>query len=205
MKSLKELYRVGHGPSSSHTMGPRRAAETFRGRYPNATAWRVTLYSSLAATGKGHLTDVALHEALAPEPLEIVWKLEEELGYHPNGMCFEALAQGGDVLGKWEVFSTGGGALAEADGELQEESVVYDLKDMESILEHCKRSGQSLWEYVEECEGAEIQEFLLDIWRRMQDSIRVGIETEGALPGPLGLARKAWTFHRKAGYSPISC
>ena len=110
MESLKELYKIGSGPSSSHTMGPKKAAEQFAARGNHADAFRVTLYGSLAATGKGHLTDVAILSVLQPiAPTEIVWRPETVLSFHPNGMLFEALS-GGKVIDSWTIFSIGGGA-----------------------------------------------------------------------------------------------
>src|SRR5210317_522841 len=114
MKSLKELYRIGNGPSSSHTMAPRMAAENFRERHPEATVFRVTLFGSLAATGRGHLTDQVLGEVFVDVAWELVWKPEENLPLHPNGMHFEAFTDDNRLIDKWEVYSIGGGALLEA-------------------------------------------------------------------------------------------
>ena len=112
MESLKELYKIGSGPSSSHTMGPKRAAERFAERCRDVDAYRVTLYGSLAATGKGHLTDTAILSVLEPvAPTEIVWKPEVVLPFHPNGMLFEGL-KAGKVADSWTIYSIGGGALA---------------------------------------------------------------------------------------------
>ena len=113
MDSLKSLYRIGVGPSSSHTMAPTRAASLFLKKHPEAAKYRVILFGSLAATGKGHLTDKAIEEAFIPRPLEIVWRKQEELPLHPNGMRFEALDNKQRVLDSWEVYSVGGGALQE--------------------------------------------------------------------------------------------
>src|SRR6185369_4262935 len=107
MESLRELYRIGAGPSSSHAMGPQRAAFRFLERQPDAAAYRVTLYGSLAATGRGHLTDLALAKAFGTRPFEIAWKPDEVLAFHPNGMDFEALDASGAVLDRWRVFSVG--------------------------------------------------------------------------------------------------
>ena len=107
MESLKELYKIGSGPSSSHTMGPKRAAERFAERCRDVDAYRVTLYGSLAATGKGHLTDVAILSVLEPTaPTEIVWKPEIVLPFHPNGMLFEGL-KAGKVVDSWTIYSVG--------------------------------------------------------------------------------------------------
>ena len=114
MKSIKEIFRIGNGPSSSHTMGPKRAAELFAAKHPGAEGYRVTLYGSLAATGRGHMTDRAVLGVLQPlAPAEIVWRADEVPAFHPNGMLFEAL-RGGAVAGSWKVYSVGGGALATA-------------------------------------------------------------------------------------------
>ncbi len=200
MESITELFRIGIGPSSSHTMGPRRAAEIFRERYPNAASYRATLYGSLAATGRGHLTDAAIKSVSSAGNVEIIWKPEKQLPLHPNGMRFEALSAEGKSLARWEVYSVGGGALRDAES-LPSPKEVYDLKSMREILEQCKQSGQSLWEYVEAREGAEIWEHLRKVWQVMQAAIDHGLHAEGVLPGGLGLARKSWSFHRKASLS----
>jgi L-serine dehydratase len=200
LESIKELFRIGIGPSSSHTMGPRRAAEIFRERYPNAAGYRVTLYGSLAATGRGHLTDAAIKSVFNAINLEIVWKPEKQLPLHPNGMRFEALSAEGKSLARWDVYSVGGGALRDTES-MSAPGEVYDLKTMREILEQCKQSGQSLWEYVESREGTEIWGYLGKVWKTMQTAIDRGLQAEGVLPGGLGLARKSWSFHRKASLS----
>lgn len=197
MESIRELYRIGLGPSSSHTMGPGRAAAIFCQRYPQAAAFRVTLFGSLAATGRGHLTDMALLDTLHPAPVELVWKPEVELPLHPNGMRFEALDVQGQCLADWEVYSVGGGALRDASQPVVPGECVYDLTTMRDILKSCAHSGQALWEYVEQCEGPQIWEFLAKIWQAMQASIERGLNAEGVLPGGLGVARKAWSFYRR--------
>ena len=119
MKSIKDIYKIGVGPSSSHTMGPQKAAAIFNDRYPHAASFEVTLYGSLAATGKGHMTDVAIIEALRPvAPVKILWEPTIFLPFHPNGMKFKALyAEAGDARNEeWTVYSVGGGALSEGEG-----------------------------------------------------------------------------------------
>lgn len=181
-------------------MGPRRAAEMFRARHPTAHRFRLTLFGSLAATGRGHLTDVAVLAAFPPGALELVWKPEEQLPEHPNGMRFEAFSAEGQPIERWDVYSIGGGALKD-DGLLPKSPQVYPLTTMNDILSHCKETGQSLWEYVKECEGASIWEHLKQVWQVMQTAIERGLQAEGVLPGGLGLARKAWSFYRKASLS----
>lgn len=200
MESIKELYRIGIGPSSSHTMGPRRAAEIFRTRCPSAASYRVKLYGSLAATGRGHLTDAAIKSVFPSETVELVWKPEKILPLHPNGMRFEALTAEGKTFSRWEVYSVGGGALRD-EGSLPVPKCVYTTKSMREILEHCKQTGQALWEYVEEKEGPEIWEHLREVWRVMQAAVTRGLQAEGVLPGGLGVARKSWSFYRKANLS----
>lgn len=196
MQSIRELYRIGLGPSSSHTMGPRRAAALVRERFMQANAFRVTLYGSLAATGRGHMTDLAIREALSPVPVEFLWRAEEELPLHPNGMQFEALDEGKNLIGELKIYSPGGGAIMIA-GEPQPDEDVYDLDTMNEILRYCVQSGKTLWEYVEEHEGSAIWEYLTQIYAVMQAAIERGLQAEGVLPGELGLSRRAWTFYRK--------
>jgi L-serine dehydratase len=200
MESIKELFRIGIGPSSSHTMGPRHAAEIFRERHPSAARYRATLYGSLAATGRGHLTDAAIKSVFKDGNLEIIWKPEKQLPLHPNGMRFESLSTEGKAFARWEVYSVGGGALRDVDS-LPIPRQVYDLKSMREILERGKQSGESLWEYVEAREGREIWEHLGKVWQVMKAAIDRGLRTEGVLPGGLGLARKSCAFHRKASLS----
>ncbi len=196
MESIRELFRIGHGPSSSHTMGPRYAAEQFRARTPSAVGYRVTLFGSLAATGRGHLTDAAVRSALAPFEVEFIWKPEDELPMHPNGMIFEAVDAAGQVLEKWQGYSIGGGAIL-AEGEYSGKNQVYSLSSMQDILHQCTQNGKTFWEYVEDNEGKEIWGFLAQILKVMHSAIDRGLNTEGVLPGGLGLARRAWTIYRK--------
>ena len=204
MKSIKELYRIGTGPSSSHTMGPRKAAEIFLGRHPEAASFRVTLYGSLAATGKGHMTNVAIIETLQPAaPVEIVWEPHIFLPFHPNGMKFVSLDSEGHETDQWTVFSIGGGALAEeSDGATSINTPeVYEMSHMTEILQWCERTGKSYWEYVKACEESDIWDYLFEVWKTMQESVRRGLDAEGVLPGPLNLRRKASTYYIKAsGY-----
>ena len=204
MKSIKELYRIGTGPSSSHTMGPRKAAEIYLSRHPEATGFRVTLYGSLAATGKGHMTNVAITETLQPvAPVEIVWQPKIFLPFHPNGMKFEALQNNGEYADPWTVFSIGGGALAEEHDGLNSVNTpeVYDMNHLSEIQQWCERTGRSYWEYGKECEESDIWDYLAEVWKTMKASIVRGLDNEGVLPGPLNLRRKASTYHiRASGY-----
>ena len=202
MKTLKELYRIGIGPSSSHTMGPRNAAEQFLARTPEAKTYEVTLYGSLAATGKGHMTDVAILETLEPHaPTKIIWQPHFFLPFHPNGMTFKAKDKNGKVYNEWTVYSVGGGALAEEGISTNVSPDIYDMTKMSEILGWCERTGRSYWEYVQLCEDSDIWDYLHEVWRTMQEAVERGLEQEGALPGPLNLRRKAATYYIKAnGY-----
>ena len=183
-------------------MGPRNAAAAFAKRNPLASAFEVTLYGSLAATGRGHLTDVAIEETLSPvAPVTIVWQPQIFLPFHPNGMKFRALDADGNKSDSWTVFSIGGGQLAEEgdrDGDTPE---IYPLNTLTEILEWCQQTGRTYWEYVEECEGPEIWDYLAQVWDVMKRAVERGIDREGVLPGPLCLPRRAATYHvRASGY-----
>ena len=202
MKSLKELYRIGIGPSSSHTMGPRNAAEQFLAKHPDAKSFEVTLYGSLAATGKGHMTDTAIIDTLGPHaPLDLKWEPEIFLPFHPNGMLFKSKDENGKVTDEWTVFSVGGGALAEEGIENSASPDIYEMTKMSQILGWCERTGRSYWEYVQQCEESDIWDYLHEVWKTMSEAVERGLEQEGALPGPLNLRRKAATYYIKAnGY-----
>ena len=199
MKTIREIYRIGQGPSSSHTMGPRKAAQIFLDRNPNAARYEVTLYGSLAATGKGHMTDVAISDTIPG--INIQWEPHTFLPFHPNGMKFRCYDSNGSERDCWTVFSIGGGALAE-EGEMPQESQeLYELNSMTEILKYCSWSGRSYWEYVEMKEGTEIWDFLSEVWHTMVESVERGLDAEGVLPGPLNLRRKAAAYYVKAtGY-----
>ena len=206
MESLKELYRIGKGPSSSHTMGPQKAAQIFAAHHHDAKAFKATLYGSLAATGKGHMTDVAIEEVLKPiAPINIDWKPSVFLPFHPNGMTFSAFDEDGHEVDSWTVYSVGGGALSEG-GEtrwLTDVKEVYKKNTLKEILTWCDNHGRSYWEYVDECEESNIWDYLMEVWKAMQESVERGLDHEGALPGPLNLPRKASTYFVKAqGYKP---
>ena len=199
MQTIREIYRIGHGPSSSHTMGPRRAAELFLERHPNAAKYQAHLYGSLSATGKGHLTDVAIMEVIPS--VEIVWH-EEFLPFHPNGLRFMAWDEQGQLLDEWTVYSVGGGALSEGQNDKPQESPnIYPLTTLTQIAEYCEQMGWDYWEYVEHYEGKEIWDYLREVWQVMRESIERGLDHEGVLPGELRLRRKAPSYYIKvAGY-----
>ena len=201
MKSLRELFRIGYGPSSSHTMGPRSAAEQYKLRHPEAVRFCVTLYGSLAATGKGHLTDMAIKEVLGEQRTHIIWKPDVFLPFHPNGMKFEVEHSDGIVSDPWTVYSVGGGALAEEHDEKITSHEVYELDHLGDIMDWCAKRGVDYWNYVEACEGPEIWTYLAEVWEVMKSAVERGLEHEGVLPGELHLQRKAPRYYIKAkGY-----
>jgi len=199
MKSLRELYRVGLGPSSSHTMGPRFAALAFAAQAgADAARVRVTLYGSLAATGHGHLTDLAVSAPFLPRPVELVWAPATQLPRHPNGMQFEALDADGAVLARRIVYSVGGGALLDEEGQPDGAAPVYPYASMGEVLEHAENEGLLLWQVVEQHEGTAIWSFLEEIRAAMMRAIGRGLDAEGTLPGTLKVPRKASAFHARA-------
>ena len=199
MKTIKEIYKIGLGPSSSHTMGPRKAAELFLTRHTDAARMEVTLYGSLAATGKGHMTDVAIMDAIPG--IVIIWEPKVFLPFHPNGMEFRAYAQDGTLTDSWQVFSIGGGELAEESQNRLSSPDIYKLDKMTDILKYCERTGKSYWEYVAESEGPDIWDYLREVWQTMKAAVERGLDAEGVLPGPLNLRRKAAAYYVKAtGY-----
>lgn len=202
MESIKEIYKIGLGPSSSHTMGPKRAAERFADKNPDASRYVVTLYGSLAATGKGHMTDVAILNVLEPlAPTEIIWQPDVFLPFHPNGMRFEAIDSNGAVADEWNVYSIGGGDIAE-EGETRVKNHVYSMTRIADIQRWCETTGKTYWEYVDECEGPEVWDYLAEVWAVMKRAVERGIEAEGVLPGGLGVRRKAVSYYVHAsGYA----
>lgn len=202
MQSLKELYKIGMGPSSSHTMGPRKAADAFNRTYPTAESFRAVLYGSLAATGKGHLTDFAIKEAFYPKPVTIEWKYDTFLPKHPNAMRFEALDKAGHIMGAQVAYSIGGGDIRTDEAFGREINHIYPHKSMAEILQYTSDKRMLLWEYVEEFEGADIWQYLATIWKTMQTTMNRGLEKRGVLPGSLNLERKARRYLYKAENSP---
>lgn len=197
MESIKEIFKIGYGPSSSHTMGPRKAAEIFKIKNPGIPKIRVTLYGSLAATGKGHMTDKSLTEALAPIPVEIVWQPDIFLEAHPNGMKFESLDKANQVRSEWITYSIGGGDISD-NGQRNPNASVYKVNTMNEILQWCEQNGRQIWEFIELHEQPDLWDYLAEVWKVMQEAVERGIEAEGVLPGRLNLPRKASSYYTKA-------
>jgi len=185
-------------------MGPRKAATIFAERNSGrAKHYRVTLYGSLAATGRGHLTDQAIISALTPSaPAEIVWSPETVLPFHTNGMKFEALDAQQNVIDNWTVYSIGGGDIVEEGQSRTAGESIYPLTKIKDIQAECEKNGTSYWEYVNKYEGSDIWDYLHKVWNVMKSAVERGIEAEGVLPGGLGVRRKAVSYYVHAeGYN----
>ena len=192
MKSIREIYKIGKGPSSSHTMGPERAALLFLNRYPQATSFQVTLYGSLSKTGVGHGTDRVLLDTLGADRTKIVFSKEEWPGMHPNTLDFSAFAE--DIeIGHLRVESIGGGDIrVPGQPKAAESEEVYIEHSFAEIADFCKwRYIHTLSEYVELNEGPEIWDFLMEVWQTMKNAIDEGLAATGVLPGGLNVQRKA--------------
>ena len=196
MKSIRDIYKVGKGPSSSHTMGPAKAASDFRGETPEADAYRVTLYGSLSKTGKGHGTDRAVMETLAPVPTEVIFSEEmpEDI-QHPNTMDLVALRDGQE-LARQRVRSIGGGdILVEGRPAPDKSEETYLENSFAEIKQFCEFRYISLIDYVELNEGKDIWDYLLNIWEVMQRAVQEGLAATGELPGGLHIDRKAKSIY----------
>lgn len=181
-------------------MGPRRAAIKFAEANPSAARYEVTLFGSLAATGKGHLTDTAILDVLRPvAPTEIIWRPETVLPFHTNGMTFKAFDANGTETASWTAYSIGGGDIVEEGQERRPAQQLYHKTRIKDILNWCTETGHSYWEYVDMCEGEEIWDYLREVWHVMKAAVESGIEAEGVLPGGLGVRRKAYSYYMHAG------
>lgn len=195
MQSIKEIFKIGYGPSSSHSMAPRKAAEIFLAKHPDADFYKAYFYGSIAATGKGHQTDAAVNKVFINRKLEIIWEPEIFLPLHPNGLKFEAYKEN-KLIDTYTVYSVGGGDISETGAHSGKD--IYDIKTMDNLLVWCNREGKSMWEYVEEVEGIEIWDYLKKVWEVMQVAIKRGLENEGVLPGTLKVPRKAAAYYAKS-------
>ncbi len=200
MESISEIYKIGYGPSSSHTMGPRKAALEFLNKNQDSPSFVVKLYGSLALTGRGHLTDKALEKVFRKKELKIIWKPEEVKDFHSNALLLQAFDQDGNKRDETLAYSVGGGRIVyDSEKEQKEESEnLYPFRTMNGILDWTQKSGKSFWEYVYEAEGEKLNDHLFEVWRFMKQAIANGLENEGVLPGPLGLHRKASSYYIKS-------
>ena len=197
MESIKNIFKIGYGPSSSHTMGPSRAAERFKSENPAAEKFQITLYGSLAATGAGHLTDKALLDILRPEKTSLIWEPKVFLPQHPNGIKFEAFDAAGALLSEWTTCSIGGGYISD-NGQREPKINIYPLSKMADMLKWCQENGRTFWEFVNLHEESDLWDYLEEVWKVMKAALLRGIEEEGVLPGPLNLPRKASAFFTRA-------
>ncbi len=198
MKTIKSVYKIGNGPSSSHTVGPFHAAQVFGARYPVADGYRVTLYGSLAFTGEGHGTGKAILSALPGA--QLVFNTGEKDLPHPNTMLFEAL-QGGEVIGSNRIFSIGGGSIRIEGEESEDEREVYPQRSFSEILKLCRERSLNLAQFIYRMEDDKLRDYLRTVWEAMKDAICRGLETVGTLPGGLGVARKAKLLYEKRCYN----
>lgn len=199
MESIRNIYKIGYGPSSSHTMGPSRAATIFKGRTLSANHYLVTLYGSLAATGKGHLTDVAIQNVLNPKPVTFLWEPKIIKPRHTNAMKFEAFDESNNLIDEWLVYSIGGGTITDFTDQFTSRfENIYPFSTMSEILKWCEQNGRMLWEFVQEYESQSTFDHLKNVWAVMQDAVRRGIENEGVLPGGLKYPRKASAYYIRA-------
>ena len=198
MKSITSVYKIGNGPSSSHTVGPFHAAQTFLERYPDADAYRVTLYGSLAFTGEGHGTAKAIREGLPGA--EIVFNTEETDLPHPNTMLFQAFKDEKEIAAL-RIFSIGGGSIRIENESSAEDKEVYPQKNFTQIRDLCNQEKISILQLIYILEGAPLRDYLKKVWKAMQDSVERGLQAEGVLPGGLNLLRKAKSLYEKRCYN----
>ena len=193
MQSLRELYKIGRGPSSSHTMGPERAAKDFLARCGDASSYRATLYGSLAMTGKGHLTDRAIIDVFegAGKPIEVIFDPSDRPLEHPNTMELTALGADGRPILDVTYLSIGGGSVRAAGEPMIANREVYPFATFEEILAYATQKNIPLWQVVYDFEDAEIENFLFEVWHSMKHTIYAGLIAEGKLPGSLKVDRKA--------------
>ena len=190
MESLNQLYRIGCGPSSSHTMGPEKACVIFKEKNADADEFKVILYGSLAKTGKGHCTDSVIENTLAPIKTTVEFDFDNTALDHPNTMDMFAY-KNGEQVDFARVLSVGGGRIEFDGSSSAKEPIVYKLSTFSDIKAYCKEKKYRLWQYVDEVEGEYIWDYLAKVWKTMKDAIERGIEDEGILPGGLDVQKKA--------------
>ena len=198
MKSIKSVYKIGNGPSSSHTVGPYNASKIFAERHPEADRFRVTLFGSLAFTGEGHGTGKAIKSGIPGA--EVVFNREEENLPHPNTMLFEAF-KGDQLTGSSRIFSIGGGSIRIENEESDEEKEVYPQHNFTEIMNLCRQRSLNLAQFIYRYEDPSIRESLKEVWGAMKASIHRGLSAEGILPGGLGVERKAKLLYEKRCYN----
>ena len=200
MESLRELYRYGHGPSSSHTMGPRKAAKDFLPQHEDAHHFECELFGSLAATGKGHMTDYAIQSVFRDRPLQIIWSPDVIKKLHPNALELRAYDSENRLLASKVYYSVGGGKVLNEDNFNDRPVEVYPtlFSHMDKILKYCDKEGMNIWELAVKYEGPSILDYMDEIWTIMEDSVKRGLLAEGVLPGGLKFPRKASSYYTQA-------
>ena len=194
MQSLKELFRIGKGPSSSHTIGPEHAAKLFLKENPTADAFKVVLYGSLAKTGEGHGTQQILQDVLGN--VELAADCETSDILHPNTMDFFAYEKG-QLTASLRIYSVGGGAIeVEGRGNIVSDNI-YPLSSFTEIKAHLEKEGKRLPAYAYDCEGEELKHYLAEVWTAMKNAVQEGLKEKGVLPGGLGVERRAHVLYFK--------
>ncbi|NLH01565.1 MAG: L-serine ammonia-lyase [Clostridiales bacterium] len=197
MKSIRQVYKIGRGPSSSHTMGPEKAARQFAELCPEADSFEARLYGSLAKTGKGHKTDCAIANAFSPRPVKVIFNTDSQIELpHQNTMDFEGLKNGKSILKK-RYLSIGGGDIIAEGEKVTDEPEVYKAGSFAEISSYCKSQNIRLSEYVRRMEGDEIFSYLAKIWDAMQQSVFEGLSHTGILQGGLGVERRAQQLYNQ--------
>lgn len=190
MKSITELYKIGRGPSSSHTIGPEKACKVFLKRYPEADAFKIVLYGSLAKTGKGHGTDEVIKKTLSPFDVVIEFDYSDGNFYHPNTMDMFAF-KSRKLIGKTRVFSIGGGEIMFENEKAPQSPDLYNLTSFKEIVDYCKEHKIRLCDFSDRVENDRFNEYMVTIWETMKKSIEKGLDDEGVLPGGLNVQKKA--------------
>ena len=201
MKSIKSVFKIGHGPSSSHTVGPYRAGLLVKERFPEADNFEITLYGSLAFTGAGHGTEKAILHAIPGA------KVNSDLSVtdlpHPNTMKFFA-KKGENLIGELTILSVGGGSIQVVGEEAEESLEIYPQKNFTEIMEACADKDISISEFIYSVEGYALKDYLAEMWKAMQDCVESGLQAEGVLPGGLNITRKAKMLHEMRCYNESS-
>jgi len=194
MTSIKEIYKIGRGPSSSHTIGPERACKIFSEQNTDADGFKAILFGSLAKTGKGHGTDTVIVKTFAPTPCEIEFNIDDDNISHPNTMVLIAFKNGVE-LARTRVFSIGGGYIEFENMSPEKIENVYPHDKFTDIANYCEEHSIKLWQYALKFEGEDLKEHIAIIWDAMKRSIKNGLNDEGTLPGGLEVQKKAKTLY----------
>ena len=193
MTTVREIYKIGRGPSSSHTIGPERACKIFKSQNKNAGKFKAVLYGSLAKTGKGHGTDTVIKKTFAPVDCDIEFNITDNNIPHPNTMRLIAYC-GGKKIAEARVFSVGGGNIVFENSDTETEDNIYPHSSFSEIASYCKEKSIRLWQYVTEFENVDFIKHIEKVWNTMKTAIKTGINSEGILPGGLGVQKKAKTL-----------